>query len=240
MSVAVGANPHGRIVGIAPGASWATALGNWQDYYSRWRMTEAADWILRVARPDVLINAWSDDEAECGAFDLPFINAWKAAGIFVVFPAGNAGPGAGTGEAPASLAGTFPDGGPVFSVAALAPGGEAHPMSSRGPSHCDSPAFPSLAAPGSELPFAAADRPSTYHVGSGTSLAAGLVGGAAALLLQADPELEPEQLERILIETARDLPPAGRDDALGAGALDLPAALRRVESEAARRRGRHR
>ena len=48
-------------------------------------MTVAADWILRVARPDVLVNAWSHDEGVCSDFDRPFIDAWKASGITCIF-----------------------------------------------------------------------------------------------------------------------------------------------------------
>ena len=73
-------------------------------------MSEAADWVLRVARPDVLINAWSHEEEGCAGFDRPFIDAWKAAEIFVVFPVGNSGPAPGSGETPGILGGTLPDG----------------------------------------------------------------------------------------------------------------------------------
>ena len=235
LSLAVGANPEGRVVGVAPAALWTVALGNWRNHYSKWRMSETADWMLRVARPDVLVNAWSNDEAECSDFDLPFINAWKAAEIFVVYPAGNGGPAPETGEAPASLTGTVPDSGPVFSVAALTRDGWMQPDSSRGPSNCGSPAFPSITAPGTDLPLASPGSPSAYRTGSGTSLAAGLMGGAAALLLQADPELTPSELERILLESSRDLPPPGRDDVSGAGSVDLLAALDLVRSTKKRR-----
>jgi subtilisin family serine protease len=226
LSQAVGSNVAGRIVGIAPGARWCAALGNWKNFYCRSRMTLAADWMLRVGRPDVLINAWSHDEGPCSDFDRPFIDAWKASGIFVVFPAGNAGPDPRTGESPAQLAGVFPAGGPVFSVAALLASGRAAPLSSRGPSRCGSLRFPSIAGPGADLPMATPGGPRGYVRAEGTSLTAGLVGGAAALLLQAEPETEPEELERALLEGARDLEPAGPDDATGAGAVDLPAALR--------------
>ncbi len=231
LSQAVGGNPEGRVVGVAPAARWATALGNHRNLYSRVRMTLAADWVLRVARPDVLINAWSNNEASCASFDLPFISAWKAAEIFVVFPAGNSGPRPGTGEAPAHLSGAYPHGGPVFSVAGLDRWGEVFRQSSRGPSPCGSSAFPMLAAPGSDLPFAFFTSSDAYGVGDGTSLAAGLVGGAAALLLQADPELSPDELEQILTETAREIPPPGRDDASGAGGVDLVAALERLPAK---------
>jgi len=225
LSQAVGANPDGRVLGIAPGARWAAALGNWRNFYSRSRMTLAADWVLRVARPDVLINAWSHEEGDCNDFDRPFIDAWKASGIFVVFPAGNGGPGRATGESPAQLSGIFPRGGAPFSVAGLALTGSPDPLSSRGPSRCGSPAFPTLAAPGADLPMASAGAPRGYLRGGGTSLSAGLLGGAAALLLQAAPETNPETLERALVKTARDVAPHGRDDATGAGAVDLEAAL---------------
>jgi bacillopeptidase F len=226
LSCAVGANPAGRVVGIAPNARWASALGNWRNFYSRARMPRAADWVLRVARPDVLINAWSHGEGPCNDFDRPFIDAWKASGIFVVFPAGNGGPARASGESPAQLSGIFPDGGAVFSVAALAAAGGTHGASSRGPSRCGSRAFPMIAAPGTDLPIATPGAPDAYGRGDGTSLSAGLAGGAAAVLLQAAPETEPEVLERVLVASTRDIPPAGYDDATGAGAIDLAAALK--------------
>jgi len=218
LSQAVGGNSGGRVVGIAPRATWAAAVGNWRNFYARSRMTLAADWVLRTARPDVLVNAWSHDEGPCSDFDRPFIDAWKASGIFVVFPAGNGGPGPATGESPAQLDG-------VLSVGALTRDGEPDPLSSRGPSRCQSPAFPSLAAPGRDLPMASLGGPRAYATGEGTSLSAGLIGGAAALLLQAEPETDPDTLERVLLRSSRDVGPAGRDDATGAGAVDLEAAL---------------
>jgi subtilisin family serine protease len=194
-------------------------------------MTLAADWMLRVGRPDVLINAWSHDEGACTAFDLPFINAWRTAGIFVVFPAGNSGPGVQSGEAPAQISGTVPRHGPVFSVSGLDPSLRVHEGSSRGPSACGVHRFPVLSAPGAELPHAFPAAPDNYGIGEGTSLSAGLLGGAAALLLQARPELLPWELEEILMRTARDLPPNGWDAETGAGIPDLPAALAAVLSE---------
>lgn len=234
IGLAVGGNPEGRILGVAPGARWAAALANHENHYTRSRMTLAADWALRVARPDVLVNAWSHVENgdPCTSFDLPFIDAWRASGIFVVFPAGNAGPSAASGEPPAQLTGAVPGGGPVFAVGGVDRNDLAIPTSSRGPSRCGSSAFPSLAVPGLDLVFAVPGNPRGYlSGGEGTSLAAGIAAGGAALLLQADPDLEPERLEEILLDTARDLAPEGRDDATGAGLLDLPAALARIRAD---------
>lgn len=218
LSQAVGGGVPERLVGIAPGARWAAALANANNQYSRLRMTLAADWVLRSARPDVLVNAWSHDEGTCPTFDLPFLRAWRAAEIFVVFPAGNAGPEPRTGEAPAQLPG-------AFAVGGLARSGEPLRASSRGPSACGDQLFPALAAPGAELPFAFPAGERAYVAGDGTSLAAAVVAGGAALLLQAAPQLGPTELEEILRATARDVPPDGPDAATGAGALNLPEAL---------------
>lgn len=237
LGLAVGGNPDGRRIGIAPGATWAAALGNFRNVYSRARMTLAADWILRVARPDVLVNAWSNDHDGCASFDLPFINAWKAAEIVVVFPAGNAGPGEASGESPAQLTGVYPGGAPVFAVAGLDPTLQPYRESSRGPSRCGSPRFPSLAAPGAELPFAFPGGPDRYGVGAGTSLAAGLVAGAAALLVQAEPGLSADEIEAALVAGARDIAPRGEDPSTGAGRLDLTLALEAARAIAARNGG---
>jgi hypothetical protein len=44
-------------------------------------------------------------------------------------------------------------------------------------------------------------------------------------LLQAVPETDPQTLERVLVKSTRDVSPPGWDDATGAGAIDVEAAL---------------
>ncbi|HWH15612.1 MAG TPA: S8 family serine peptidase, partial [Miltoncostaeaceae bacterium] len=61
---------------------------------------------------------------------------------------------------------------------------------------------------------------------TGTSMAAALVSGAAARVWQERPSLQASQVARILTGSARDVHTPGRDDATGAGLLDLRAALR--------------
>jgi serine protease AprX len=58
----------------------------------------------------------------------------------------------------------------------------------------------------------------SYTKGSGTSQAAAVVSGAVALLLQQRPNLNPDQIKRLLVNTATDLPQA---DAAGAGAGEI-------------------
>ena len=67
--------------------------------------------------------------------------------------------------------------------------------------------------------------PGGYEVSSGTSYAAAEVSGIAALMLQRDPALGPARLQRILMRTARDLGPKGRDAEFGAGLADAFAAV---------------
>jgi subtilisin family serine protease len=83
---------------------------------------------------------------------------------------------------------------------------------------------PELAAPGVSLgtaePGANAEGSARFGTVSGTSAAAAVVAGAAALLAQARPELDAEALKGALVASARPLPD---DDVLsqGAGLIDL-------------------
>jgi serine protease AprX len=63
---------------------------------------------------------------------------------------------------------------------------------------------------------------------TGTSMAAPHVSGAIALLLEADPALTPDDLERLLMETAVDLGEPGADASFGAGRLDAWGAVSRA------------
>jgi hypothetical protein len=55
----------------------------------------------------------------------------------------------------------------------------------------------------------------------GTSAAAPHVGGAAALVKQANPSFSPAQLQSFLVDRAVDLPPVGRDNGTGSGKLSM-------------------
>ncbi len=70
----------------------------------------------------------------------------------------------------------------------------------------------------------AGDTTGRLFRGSGTSQAAAVVSGAAALVLQANPKLTPDQVKSVLVKTAR--PIAGASAlAAGAGELDAAAAV---------------
>ncbi|MHB1090343.1 MAG: S8 family serine peptidase, partial [Ilumatobacteraceae bacterium] len=68
-------------------------------------------------------------------------------------------------------------------------------------------------------------QPDGYGCLQGTSMAAPFVSGAAALLFAARPQITAAQVRALLILSATDLGPAGRDTTFGAGLINLPAAF---------------
>ncbi|HYW60161.1 MAG TPA: S8 family serine peptidase, partial [Xanthobacteraceae bacterium] len=49
---------------------------------------------------------------------------------------------------------------------------------------------------------------------------AAFVSGVAALVIERRPDLAPDAVKKLLLATARDLGPKGRDDQFGAGLMD--------------------
>jgi subtilisin family serine protease len=80
-----------------------------------------------------------------------------------------------------------------------------------------------IAAPGVDIFLPAPDE--KYQITSGTSFSAAYISGLAALILERNPALKPDQVRAILMKTARDLGAPGRDDLFGAGAADAFAAV---------------
>jgi subtilisin family serine protease len=89
-----------------------------------------------------------------------------------------------------------------------------------------------IAAPGAQIMVAIPDG--GYEISSGTSLSAAEVSGIAALLLQHKPDLTPAKLRTLLLTTAKDLGPKGRDAQFGAGLADAYGALTAGETPLAR------
>jgi subtilisin family serine protease len=71
-----------------------------------------------------------------------------------------------------------------------------------------------------------------YEMKSGTSFAAAYVSGIAALMLERKPQLTPDAVKKVLLSTARDLGPKGRDEQFGAGLADAFEAVTAVEKPA--------
>jgi subtilisin family serine protease len=86
--------------------------------------------------------------------------------------------------------------------------------------------YVAVAAPGVDIFLPAPDE--KYQMTSGTSFAAAYVSGIAALALERNPALKPDDVRAILLKTARDLGIPGRDDLFGAGEADAYAAVTAV------------
>ena len=80
-----------------------------------------------------------------------------------------------------------------------------------------------ISAPGVDIFLPAPDN--KYQMTSGTSFSAAYVSGLAALVLERNPALKPDEVRAILMKTARDLGATGRDDLFGAGEADAYAAV---------------
>jgi subtilisin family serine protease len=83
-----------------------------------------------------------------------------------------------------------------------------------------------VAAPGVEILVPAPDG--SYQFSTGTSVAAAEVSGVAALLIERNPKLTAKDIRAILMRTARDLGPKGKDRETGAGLVDALQAVTAV------------
>lgn len=228
LSCAVGCNAAGVTLGVAPGAQWIACAGLPNGRYNNVLALQCADWMLRTGQPDVLLAAWLLPEPGCDRSLQPIVDAWRAAEILPVFAAGNHGPEARTDRSPANYTGLFPGGRDALSIGGVGPSGSRLAEASRGPGACGGPVFPFLSAPAEDLVAAFPIGPAVYRRARGTSFAAGLVAGAAALLLQARPDASIAQIEDALRAGAADLGPPGPDGNFGYGRLDVPGALERL------------
>jgi hypothetical protein len=83
-----------------------------------------------------------------------------------------------------------------------------------------------VAAPGVDILAPAPEG--AYQFTTGTSVAAAEVSGVAALLIERNPSLTPARVRKILMDTAKDLGPKGRDRDFGAGLVNALKALTAV------------
>ena len=129
-------------------------------------------------------------------------------GIVLVAAAGNAGP-----KSPPLYPAADPN---VIAVTATDADDKLFPQSNRG-------RYIAVAAPGAQILVAIPDG--SYEVSSGTSYSAAEVSGIVALMLERKGDLTPDKVRDILLVTAKDLGPKGRDIMFGAGLADAYGAL---------------
>ncbi len=229
MGTMIGDDGTGNRIGVAPDAQWIAAKGCAGRGCAGSDLLKAAEWMLApcsigvepgddacdpAKRPQVVNNSWGGLGGD--SWFEGMVSAWRAAGIFPAFAAGNSGPGDGTVGSPGDYATSFATG-------ATDQADTVCWFSSRGPSHLTPETKPDVAAPGckgirSALPGGG------YGTKNGTSMASPHTAGVVALLLEANPGLTVEQIEALLMSTAVDRGPQGPDKTYGYGRLDAYAA----------------
>src|SRR5680860_677197 len=165
-------------------------------------------WALDHGADIINISAGS---LESSALEQDVMQQVREAGILVVAAAGNGGE-----VGPVQYPAAYPE---VLAVGATNSDDDRASFSSGGEGL-------GMMAPGVALVCYGANEVSYFlDQASGTSFAAPLVSGAAALLLSVDPTLSPQELTTILTSSAEDLGPAGWDEDYGWGQLDAAAAV---------------
>ena len=223
--------------GVAPGASWiAVKIFDDAGMAFNSRIHQGFQWLLDPDgnpatddAPDIVNNSWGfeEDSGLCDQLAREFqadVQALKAAGIAVVFAAGNTGPTPGSSVSP----GNYPE---SLAIGAVNDLFQVPIFSARGPSACDGRIYPDLVAPG--VTIQAPDLtggglfPNALQTVNGTSFAAPHLAGVMALLLSDPARPAPSliELETALKRSATDLGPSGPDNAFGHGLINALAAF---------------
>ncbi|TEU13244.1 MAG: peptidase S8, partial [Anaerolineales bacterium] len=188
MGIMVGSEPDdSEPIGVAPGAQWI-AVKVFDDSYEpvatdEW-IHDGFQWCLAPTdlsgqnpdpgkAPDILNNSWGDEDGEDEEFRQD-LDALRAAGILVIFAAGNQGDEGGTVNSP----GSYPN---AFAVGATDVNDVIASFSSRGPSPWGQ-IKPEVVAPGVQIRSSVAGGGYEWYDWSGTSMAAPHVAGLAALI----------------------------------------------------------
>ncbi len=195
---------HGRsagVLGIAPQAKIMPITPSDDTFFVGQGIRWAAEHGAKVI---VLAFGVNDGEGLRAA-----VSEAAAADVVLVGTSGNTGDKGNEVEYP----GAYPE---VLTVGAVDRRNTVAKFSNHGP-HVD------LSAPGVDIPAPAPDN--KYVTATGTSGAAAIVAGAAALIRAKYPDLSAAAVVQRLTSTAIDRGDKGRDDYYGAGQLDLLAAL---------------
>lgn len=190
-------------LGVAPHAKWIAARIYDDEGLGRFSAVHRVyQWALDPdGRPDttdapqIVNNSWALPQT-VGRCDTQFARdfaALRAAGIHVVFAAGNTGPDSNTSVSPANNPG-------VLAVGALKADGQVAEQSARGPSACGGGPYPQVYAPGVDIESVdAAGRVLGQPLRvTGTSYAAALASGVLALIVAEAPQAAVAERERRL------------------------------------------
>ena len=207
---------HARLRGVAPAARVLAihafdASGTATDGTTL-TILRGIDWaVARGARVINMSFAGPNDPGLARG-----LAAARQKGVVLVAAAGNAGP-----KSPPLFPAADPN---VIAVTATNADDKLLPAANRG-RHI------AVAAPGVDIVGPAPGG--TYQLSTGTSVAAAHVSGVVALLLGRKPDLTPDAVRRILLSSAADLGPKGRDDQFGAGLTDAYGAVQSLDPDVA-------
>jgi len=193
-------------VGVAPGSQWVAARGCRTSSCTEADLILAAQWMLaptneqqRNPRPDLRPHIINGSFASAGGdnFYLNYVTAWRAAGIFPVFAAGN------NGSRGCKSVGSPGDYVQAVGVGATNRTDQIATFSGRGPGS-EGQLKPDVVAPGTQIRSTYIGS-SQYTILQGTSMASPVVAGAVALLWSANPQLigNYDETYRILISTTK-------------------------------------
>lgn len=216
-------------IGVAPGAKLVVIKVMDRDgacYLSD--ALRALDWCLenkdRYGIKIISFSVGGEGPSEGGSLLDEACDKMVEEGLIMCVAAGNSGP------APSSI--VMPgDAEKVITVGAVDRCGLIFDQSSRGPTSTGE-IKPDLVTLGVDVVSALAGSKNGQSSVSGTSMAVPQVSGASAILLEADPDLEPADIKRLLLKTADDLGADGKDNLYGFGALNLTRALESINVQA--------
>ncbi|MEU4772542.1 S8 family serine peptidase [Micromonospora sp. NPDC023644] len=200
-----------RHLGIAPEAKiLPVSMG---DSFNSGDLSEGIRWAADAGADVISMSVGA--EAQPTPAEIAAVRYALDKDVVLVASAGNRKQGDRRVSSPANIPG-------VIAVTGLAKDGGHFAESVGGPEAV-------LAAPMEDIisPRPKSVSPNGYGLGSGTSDAAAITSGVAALVRAKYPDLDAANVANRLIRTARDKGPAGRDSQYGFGAIDPLAALTR-------------
>ncbi len=228
-------------VGVAPGARWIAAKGCGRFLCEEADLIAAAQWMLAPTaldgthprpdlRPLIVSNSWAGAGGD--PWYAGYTAAWRAAGIFPVFAAGNAGTDFSQNCGSIAAPGDYAD---VVGVGATDRSDTITSFSLLGPT-VDGRIKPDFSAPGGSI-VSTWNSGADYQTLSGTSMATPHVAGVVALLWSANPALigNYDATYAILRDSARHLidtrcgdSAIGPNNVYGHGRVDAFAAVARA------------
>lgn len=240
IGVAFNANWIGaQIITCSSGNGSSSNIASWQ-----WALNPDGNPATVDDMPAAINNSWwapdsENDQCNENSIYLDILEVTEAAGIAVIFSAGNSGPSSETITAPKNISLNLVN---IFSVGNIDANSSnlfIANSSSRGPSIClaDSSDMmfnslnikPEVSAPGSNV--RSAHLNGEYRSLTGTSMAAPHVAGAILLLKEAFPDLMAYDFKMALYMSARDLGDQGEDNTFGMGIIDVEAAFNYLVAE---------